>query len=40
MNKSTIFLTNRPSVINLMDGKKCIFGQFVVHGGNLEKEKD
>jgi hypothetical protein len=40
MNKSTIFLTNRPSVINLMGGKKYIFGQFVVYGRNLEKEKD
>jgi hypothetical protein len=34
MNNSTIFLTNRLSVINLMGGKKYVFGQF------LEKEKD
>ena len=40
MNKSTVFLTNRPSVITLMDGKKCSFGQFVFHLITLEKEKD
>jgi len=40
MNNSTIFLTNRPSVINLMGGKKYVLGQFVVHGDSLEKEKD
>lgn len=40
MNKSIIFLTNGPSVINLMDGKMCLFRQVVFHLVSLEKEKD